>query len=277
MDAIFQVPGRTDDLPPLRLLADGESFIIADHDSPVIEGRRSASSVDLSFHTPTQSHVVPPITARQIRRHGSMAPADRTRSWLHHFTRAMISSTWSPLHRGRWLLEAVPSPDQSDHRVRSRRATEAMVAFGPPTSRPLDTARPPLLLPVRHWPDRTSSRVKAMRKFASEAIPLPPVLIWWVSQLESYIVLDGHSRLVAAALDVRALDFFSLDLLSDADDPGHQRELIDAYEIRVAELVRAASRGNDRDGVTIQIAEESQRLARLLGRQTRPSRAWSIE
>ncbi|WP_378146470.1 hypothetical protein ACFJGV_02095 [Cnuibacter sp. UC19_7] len=116
-----------------------------------------------------------------------------------------------------------------------------------------------------------------MRKFASEAIPLPPVLIWWVSQLESYIVLDGHSRLVAAALDVRALDFFSLDLLSDADDPGHQRELIDAYEIRVAELVRAASRGNDRDGVTIQIAEESQRLARLLGRQTRPSRAWSIE
>lgn len=52
------------------------------------------------------------------------------------------------------------------------------------------------LLP-RYAVEPQSSRLKYWRKVAREG-KLPPVLIWYISGLASYIILDGHLRLQAA-------------------------------------------------------------------------------
>jgi len=41
-----------------------------------------------------------------------------------------------------------------------------------------------------------SGRVKALTKLARDD-SLPPVLLWWVGGLQSYVILDGHDRLLA--------------------------------------------------------------------------------
>ena len=45
-----------------------------------------------------------------------------------------------------------------------------------------------------------SGRVKAWRKVAREGL-LPPALLYFVSGLDSWLVLDGHDRLLAARLE----------------------------------------------------------------------------
>jgi hypothetical protein len=56
------------------------------------------------------------------------------------------------------------------------------------------------ILPLRAMPGADDPRVKAYRKQAREGI-LPPVLLWWVSGIDSYLILDGHARLAAAVAE----------------------------------------------------------------------------
>jgi hypothetical protein len=62
---------------------------------------------------------------------------------------------------------------------------------------------------LRRMSPETSARVKWRRKKAREGL-LPPVLLWWFSGLVSYIVLDGHDRLLAAALEHQPIDTIRL-------------------------------------------------------------------
>ncbi|HET9656706.1 MAG TPA: hypothetical protein VFP72_15235 [Kineosporiaceae bacterium] len=61
------------------------------------------------------------------------------------------------------------------------------------------------LLPLRPMPSSDEARVKAYRKLALEGL-LPPVLTWWVTGLQSLVVIDGLARLAAAwAEDIPAI------------------------------------------------------------------------
>ena len=53
------------------------------------------------------------------------------------------------------------------------------------------------VLPLRTLSAPDFARVKAYRRQYREGV-LPPVLLWWLSGLNSLVVLDGHDRLVAA-------------------------------------------------------------------------------
>jgi hypothetical protein len=53
------------------------------------------------------------------------------------------------------------------------------------------------LVPLRELPAENAGRVKAYRKQAADGT-LAPVLLWWVSGFDGWLVLDGHCRLVAA-------------------------------------------------------------------------------
>ncbi|RFA21267.1 hypothetical protein B7R25_07815 [Subtercola boreus] len=53
------------------------------------------------------------------------------------------------------------------------------------------------IVPLRSFSPVDSARVRAFRRLARENV-LPPVLLWWVSGLLSYVILDGHDRLIAA-------------------------------------------------------------------------------
>lgn len=54
-----------------------------------------------------------------------------------------------------------------------------------------------------------AARVRSWRKHAREGT-LPPALLAWISALDGYVVLDGHDRLHAAALEDVTPDAISL-------------------------------------------------------------------
>ncbi len=56
------------------------------------------------------------------------------------------------------------------------------------------------LLPLRAFSGAEAGRVKAWQKHARSG-SLPPLLLWWVTALNEYVLLDGHDRLEAALLE----------------------------------------------------------------------------
>lgn len=56
------------------------------------------------------------------------------------------------------------------------------------------------ILPIKKEPRDDSGRVKWWRKKAREGT-LPPVLLWYLNCLDAYIIVDGHSRLLASKLE----------------------------------------------------------------------------
>jgi hypothetical protein len=56
------------------------------------------------------------------------------------------------------------------------------------------------VIPTRPFSPSSAARVKMWRKYAKQG-ELPPVLAWYVSGLDSYIILDGHDRLHAALIE----------------------------------------------------------------------------
>lgn len=132
--------------------------------------------------------VVPPIRADVARR----------AEWLKHFAEALLASERSPLHSGSfWIVPA------------SKRRRPSAPHLPPLFDLRLTFERGRKIWEPHHfgavWPLRDPSppnagRVKLWRKHAKNGT-LPPLLLLSVTPLESYVLLDGHDRLLAALLE----------------------------------------------------------------------------
>jgi hypothetical protein len=92
------------------------------------------------------------------------------------------------------------------------------------------------VLPLRPLPAPDAPRVKAYRKHAREGT-LAPVLLWWVSFLDGWLLLDGHDR--AAAALVEGMQPACVELVRVPDDADWQataEKITEAHEERVAQL-----------------------------------------
>ncbi|MBX9402668.1 hypothetical protein K4L06_15265 [Lysobacter sp. BMK333-48F3] len=81
-------------------------------------------------------------------------------------------------------------------------------------------------------------RLKWWRKKAREDA-LPPVLLWYLSCLNGYVIVDGHLRLQAALLEDRPPSFlvaYSAYEQAVQRDPAAQRAILDSYERHAREL-----------------------------------------
>ncbi|MEV5683826.1 hypothetical protein AB0L68_11690 [Streptomyces sp. NPDC052164] len=139
--------------------------------------------------------VLPPLRAETARRYGGSA-----RRWAYHFADGLVDTACGPLHHGRWVLGREAA---SHHWNRWSRPPgeywRSLLIEGHPSGE-IDWFVHNgswELLPLRALPEADDARVKAYRKQAREGI-LPPVLLWWVSGLDCFAVLDGHARLAAA-------------------------------------------------------------------------------
>ncbi|WP_147457422.1 hypothetical protein [Micromonospora sp. CV4] len=74
-----------------------------------------------------------------------------------------------------------------------------------------------LVLPMRPMSRPDDARVKAYRKQVRDGT-LPPILLWWVSGPDSYLILDGHDRLAACLADAVEPPLMTLTAVIDADD-----------------------------------------------------------
>ncbi|MEM9865925.1 MAG: hypothetical protein AAF938_30250 [Myxococcota bacterium] len=155
--------------------------------------------------------VVPPIRADEAR------SVDTIEGWMKFFARSLGESAASPLRPGVWQLTELREPADLTQQLRAGtfdvyapvdRDRLPCMAYGmlkadasPPAgyvSWGINGSGDVCLL--RSPSDPNASRVKSWRKHAREQT-LPPILLWWVGALDMHVVLDGHDRLRAAALE----------------------------------------------------------------------------
>jgi hypothetical protein len=183
---VLAVTGRPDP-PALRFewTDDRDRMLLRQSERPLLLGRSTGEGCcrDLHLHRlPGHRSPLPPIRAEWTR---------TSTNWPHRYATWLEESPNTPVHDGRW-------------RITTRTAfspgvwTEDFVTKWP-------TGRLELycgggwhgVLPLRPLSPPDAPRVKAYRRRAREGA-LAPVLLWWVSFLDGWLVLDGHDRAVAA-------------------------------------------------------------------------------
>lgn|GEM_PF-911293 len=188
---------------------------------------------------------VPPVTAALAR---SIGPGSDDGAWharwAHWFATGLAAATSGPLHDGRWVISRLPAGQ--------------VVTPLPGNPGVLDwfAARDPgQVLPLRRLASPDDGRVKAYRKQVRDGI-LAPVLLWWISGLDGYALLDGHDRLVAAHAEGCQPELLALSTAparraaDDTDDATRRyrrtaermRRLVDAGTPGAADAMAAVNR-----------------------------------
>lgn len=223
--------------PGLRVeVASGRRLLLRQADRIVLLGVQRAGHRGLRYaRTGSYRSPLPPISAslaRRMRETGGDAWAQR---WTHQFTDWLGGAVDGPLHTGSWTFVpgmpswAVPKPWQRLSTCDPDHGHITWFGYGDPDEDVRD------ILPLRKLSPPDAARVKSYRRQCREGV-LPPVLLWWVSGLDTLLVLDGHDR-IAAALAERSVP--DVIVLGPAADPewisALARPAIRAYEGRMAQ------------------------------------------
>jgi hypothetical protein len=190
---------------------------------------------------------LPALTAGHARRVREVSVDDDAWAarWTHEFLDFLQAANDGPLHTGQWNLAwGMPSWSTAG---RWQRLTNVdpdqghitWFGYGDPDEDQRDT------LPLRQLSPVNAARVRSYRRQVREGI-LPPAFLWWVSGLDTLLVLDGHDRIVAALAE-HTLP--AEVVLAPAADPSMattaHRHLVRAYEGRQQHLQAAIDRGDE--------------------------------
>lgn len=148
--------------------------------------------------------LAPPLTS-------ALARSTRRAGWASHFARAVFSGAASPvLSAGVYALAPTDASRPPTFRVLAQPLAAPARLLGPNDAHAQPRAAALSWLPsgahrsnvlaLREPSSAEASRVKAWRKHARTGT-LPPALLLWISALDAYVVLDGHDRLYAAAIE----------------------------------------------------------------------------
>ncbi|WP_306326634.1 hypothetical protein [Streptomyces venezuelae] len=188
--------------PGLRVeSADGRRLVLVRGAVPVLFARQRATARGVHYAR-TGRYVSPlaPLRAERARAFAEFAPAgsaEWTARWAAYAEVELRAAADGPLHTGEWLL----GPDV--HRWFVDGNWPKLLAHDPDRGHltwfgygdPVEDARD--LLPLRALSRPDAPRVRAYRRQYREGV-LAPVFAWWISGLNSPVVLDGHDRLTAA-------------------------------------------------------------------------------
>lgn len=169
-------------------------------------------------------------------------------AWMRWFATELQSGA-SPLGKGEWRMSSMRQAEPSMRdRIRSR-VTDIYLSNGEegrpgPAYGALEAMNAPRVhfenwigggadvLPLRDPSPEDSGRIKSWRKHARDGT-LPPVLLWWVTALDSHVVLDGHDRLSAAAAEGVAPRLITLWQCTEVPEHGLEAvrtEFLKSYE-----------------------------------------------
>ncbi|WP_055611207.1 hypothetical protein [Streptomyces phaeochromogenes] len=222
---VLAVPDGLSGPPLLRFeRVTDRKWILRQGERPLIQARSEGDGCCRDLHLcrlPGHRSPLPPLTAAAMR-----TGAD----WPHRYALWLEEAGLGPLHYGRWLL--------------TPRSTFAPGIWDCDLVQDWPDATLELLcgggwhgvLPLRPLPTPDASRVKAYRKHAREGT-LAPVLLWWVSFLDGWLLLDGHDR--AAAALAEGMQPACVELVrvpDDADWRATAEKITEAHEERVARL-----------------------------------------
>ncbi|MFF8274978.1 hypothetical protein ACF05T_02495 [Streptomyces lateritius] len=168
--------------PPLRMeMADGRRMLLRQGDRPVLLARVDEDRSGVRVHRlEGYRSPLPPIRADKARR----GP-----EWRYRYARWLEEAVEGPLHAGRWVIgtrEVFP-PYVWDSDFLSA-WPGGLLDWNDGWNG---------VVPLRRLSAPDAPRVKAYRKQAGDG-SLPPVLLWWVTAFDGWLLLDGHDRAVAA-------------------------------------------------------------------------------
>ncbi|RZS38939.1 hypothetical protein EV193_104150 [Herbihabitans rhizosphaerae] len=188
-------------VPDLRVeLAGAGLFLLRQGGQPVLMARRRYDWYGVHLRRAGRYRSpLPPPTADLARSLGG----DPAR-WAEWFA-ASLSAAGTPLHAGEWLLRSPSLPS-----VHSGLVEDRVLGY-------VDWFRPGRrIVALREPSPPDAARVKAYRRQAREGV-LPSLLLWWVSGLDAWVLLDGHDRLAAAIAEDTNPD--ALELCRAAEAP----------------------------------------------------------
>lgn len=143
---------------------------------------------------------IPPFTAEQARRW-----ADDPRAWAVWFREQLRAASTSPLHTGDWRVTGTHDPQGSALLPPGWRLVDWV---GGTAHHDFGTRETPLI-PLRPLSPQDAGRVRAHRRLCREGA-LAPVLVWEVSGIAGFVIIDGHDRVVAALTEGRPVPFLVL-------------------------------------------------------------------
>jgi hypothetical protein len=216
--------------PALRIEASGRSLLlIRQGDDPVIIARVEDDHYGADY-VRTGHYRSPVAPLRAAHTAGVAAGGDTAwwARWAHHFRSELSRSRYGPLHAGRWLI--------SSHVPRLRSGLWRWEVLGADRGY-VDWVGDWPVLPLRALSAADDGRVKAYRKRIHDG-SLPPVLLWWVSGLVGYVVVDGHDRLAASLAEGRDPPMLALTLVDPEATAASERALVDRYLASEARMRR---------------------------------------
>ncbi|MEV6370418.1 hypothetical protein AB0L86_26390 [Micromonospora musae] len=229
--------------------------------------------------------VVPPIRSVETRQLGEAPAADRDMRWAYRFADLLTTSRVGPLYPSRWLLQASapylryvaacgsvlkPAPIAD-------RWSELLVDGGAGELDWYGHGGSGLVLPMRPMSRHGDARVKAYRKQVRDGT-VAPILLWWVSSLDCYLLIDGHDRLAACLAEVVEPPLVTLTAVVDADEVDRRN----AWSVRrhvetVTHIEREIAKGTP--GAAGALVTEQRRLADDLvtpNFDAKPTRGWML-
>ncbi|MEV8558963.1 hypothetical protein AB0478_21420 [Streptomyces sp. NPDC051917] len=180
---------------------------------------------------------LPPIGSALMRR-----PAN----WVHTYARWLEQAPEGPLHDSRWLPGVRTAfPPYVWH-------GEDFVRDWPHCHLDWSAAGWHGVVPLRPLSSEDAPRVKAHRKHARGGT-LAPVLLWWVTALDGWLLLDGHDRAVAALAEGLTPPCVVLTRGPEEEDWRRTAdEVADSHASRLARLAaRPATPGIERQRETM--------------------------
>lgn len=267
--------------PGLRVeVTSGRRFLVRQADRVALLGEQRADHRGVYYaRTGRYRSPLPPFTATAARRvrETSVDDAARAARWTHLFADLLQAAGEGPLHTGRWVLAwGMPGWSVAGHWQRLNvidpdRGHITWFGFSDPIEDQRD------ILPLRRLSPVDAARVRSYRRQVREGV-LPPALLWWVSGLNTLLVLDGHDRIAAALAEGAPPEVV---VLAPAPDPtwvsGVQEHLTRGYEGRMRAVQTVADRGECR--VEGHVANVTRRFAGQLGDVARTegrTRAWLL-
>lgn len=205
---------------------------------------------------PAQQGLLPPVTSADVESVKKQGPQAWTGEWCRYFARQLMAAPEALLPARRWLLRpmayttpAAPCTSQPPARVEnwSFHAPASAGNIGcdwtlygedfPDLTAPqkvslVDWWWGGNLLLGRYAIDKHAGRLKWWRKKSREGA-LPPVLVWYIAGLASFVILDGHYRLQAALEEGIPPLFLVLSELDEREytpDAQHQLRIVRALE-----------------------------------------------
>lgn len=201
---------------------------------------------DAAMASPVPASVLDSAT---LQRHAALEPGLRMASWSRVFAKALADASTSFLHSGDWVLlgaheagkdwqfETGPLQGMAPYRYRWIENLRDALRQDPLTY--LDWWRPRReVLSLRALTDADEGRIDWWRKKSREGV-LPPVLLWYLSCLEAYVIVDGHARLQAALLEDRAPELLvahSVYEQANERDPHEQQRILETVARHAQEL-----------------------------------------